>query len=211
MLNSADLIVLIVLIAGAWVGYRKGLLRMAFDLGSYIISWFVAVWGYRYVSRAIESSSALKGAIESFVKDKVVLKDTISPAVPELFRSATVQAHQALNKSLQDAATAVLINFIAMIATFIAAKIAILAIKNALGFMRKVPVIGTVDGFAGLLAGIAASLIIIYIAFSIIYFFPNAELFKTAQKFIRTSMFAEFLYENNILIMMMKQYLGLKI
>lgn len=211
MPNLADIIVLVIILIGAWVGYKKGLLRMAFDVGSYIISWFIAVWGYKYVSRAILSSSVLKEAIYNFVKQKVVIKDTISPVVPELFRSAVIDANELLNKSLQDAATMVLINFIAMIITFIAAKIGIIAIKNALGFMRKVPVIGTIDGFGGLLAGVAVSLIIIYIAFSIIYFFPNAEVFETAQKYIKTSMFAEFLYENNILIMMMRQYLKIKI
>ena len=211
MPNLADLVVLVIILIGAWLGYHTGLLRMAFDVGSYIISWFVAVWGYKYVGRAIESSSVLKGAIEDFVKDKVVIRDTISPVVPEFFRGAAMEAHQALNKSLQDAATMVLINFIAMIATFIAAKVVIVAVKNTLGFMRKVPVIGTIDGFGGLLAGIGVALIIIYIAFSIIYFFPNAQIFKTAQHYIRTSMFAEFLYENNILIMMMRQYLKLKI
>lgn len=211
MINAADLTVLVVILIGAWVGYKKGLLRMAFDVGSYIISWFVAMWGYKFVSQAILSSPALKEAISEFVKQKVVIKDTISPAVPDLFKKAVIDANQILNKSLQEAATMVLINFIAMIVTFVAAKIVIMVIKNALGFMRKVPVIGTIDGFVGLLAGIMVSLIIIYIAFSILYFFPNAEIFKTAQRYIKTSMFAEFLYENNVLIMMMRQYLKLKI
>lgn len=94
-----------------------------------------------------------------------------------------------------------------MILIFVATKIVISGLKRSIGFMRKVPVVGQVDGFLGLLAGVAVALIIIYIAFSILYFFPNAEIFKTAQKVIKTSMFAEFLYDNNIIVMLMRQYL----
>ncbi|WPX08822.1 CvpA family protein [Anaerocellum danielii] len=207
MPNTADLVVLAVILIGSWVGYKKGVLRMAFDIGSYIISWFVAVLGYKFVSGFILQSPLLKEAIYSFVRQKVVIKDDILPTVPQLFKGAIIQAQEALNRTLQDAAAVVLANFIAMILIFVATKIVISALKMAIGFMRKVPVVGQVDGFLGLLAGVTVALIIIYIAFSILYFFPNAEIFKTAQKVIKTSMFAEFLYENNIIVMLMRQYL----
>jgi len=209
MPNTADLVVLIVILAGSWIGYKKGILRMVFDIGSYIISWFVAVWGYKYISVAILSSPPLKEAIYNFVRQKVVIKEDILPSVPEFFKGAILEANQAINKTLQDAAAVVLANFIAMILIFIVTKIVITLIKTALGLMRKVPVIGQIDGFLGFAAGAAVSLIIIYVAFSILYFFPNAEVFKSAQKVIKTSMFAEFLYENNIIVMLMRQYLKL--
>ncbi|WAM36228.1 CvpA family protein [Caldicellulosiruptor acetigenus] len=207
MPNAADLIVLAVILIGSWVGYKKGVLRMAFDIGSYIISWFVAVFGYKFVSGFILQSPTLKEAIYSFVRQKVVIKDDILPTVPQFFKGAIIQAQETLNRTLQDAAAVVLANFIAMILIFVATKIVISGLKMSIGFMRKVPVVGQVDGFLGLLAGVAVALIIIYIAFSILYFFPNAEIFKTAQKVIKTSMFAEFLYENNIIVMLMRQYL----
>ncbi|ADQ05747.1 Colicin V production protein [Caldicellulosiruptor owensensis OL] len=209
MPNIADFIVLAVILISSWIGYKKGVLRMAFDIGSYIVSWFVAVYGYKFLSSLILQSPPLKDAIYNFVRQKVVIKNDILPTVPQFFKGAIIQAQEALNKTLQDAAAVVLANFIAMILIFIGAKIIILMVKNTLGLLRKTPVIGQIDGFLGFIAGIAVSLIIIYIAFSIIYFFPNAEIFKSAQKTIKASMFAEFLYENNIIVMLMGQYLKL--
>lgn len=211
MLNLSDLIVIAIILIGAWLGYKKGFLRMAFDVGSYIISWFVAVWGYKYISRIIMQSPIIKDALYDFVSQKVVVKNSVSPLVPELFKNAINETTQSLNKTLQDAAVMVLVNFIAMIVTFILAKIVIMGIKNTLGFLRKAPLIGTIDGLVGFVAGAGVALIIIYIALSIIYFFPNAEIFKVVQKNIKDSMFVDYLYENNIIIMMMRQYLKMKI
>ncbi|ADQ47367.1 Colicin V production protein [Caldicellulosiruptor kronotskyensis 2002] len=207
MPNTADIVVLTIILVGCWIGYKKGMFRMAFDIGSYIISWFVAVFGYKFVSSFILQSPALKEAIYSFVRQNVVVKEDILPTVPQFFRGAIIQAQQTLNRTLQDAAAVVLANFIAMILIFVGTKIVISVIKTSIGFMRKVPVVGQIDRFLGFVAGATVALIIIYIAFSIFYFFPNAEIFKSAQKVIKTSMFAEFLYENNIIVMLMRQYL----
>lgn len=209
MPNTADLIVICVILAGGLIGYKKGMLRMAFDIASYVLSWVVAVIGYKILSNYIIQSPPFKNAIYSFVKKKVVIGDDILPSVPEFFRGAIIQAQNALNKTLQEAAAVVLSNYIAIILIFVTAKIVITAVKNSIGFMRRVPIIGQIDGFFGFLAGVTVSLIIIYIVFSIFYFFPNAEVFKLIQKMIKSSMFAEFLYENNIIVMLMRQYLKL--
>lgn len=50
MLNAVDLIVFVVILIGSWVGYKKGVFRMVFDIGLYIILWFVVVFGYKFVS-----------------------------------------------------------------------------------------------------------------------------------------------------------------
>ncbi|BCS82456.1 CvpA family protein [Anaerocellum diazotrophicum] len=207
MPNTVDLVVLAIILLGSWIGYKKGMLRMGFNMGSYIISWFVAVFGYKYVSSLILQSPVLREAIYSFVRQKVVIKGDILPTVPQFFKSAIIQAQQTLNRTLQDAAAVVLANFIAMILVFVGTKIIISALKTSIGFMSKVPVIGQIDRFLGLITGVAVALVIIYLAFSVLYFFPNAEIFKTVQKGIKSSMFAEFLYENNIIVMLMRQYL----
>ncbi|MEZ0537095.1 CvpA family protein [Caldicellulosiruptoraceae bacterium PP1] len=207
MINQSDIIFLIIIGIGAIIGYKKGLLRMLFDFGSYIISWFIALIGYKIVSSILLSSKPIKDALYKFVSDKVILKNEVMPTVPELFKSSIEQANNAINKTLQDAAVVILANFLAIIITFFLAKIAIMIIKNTFGFLRKVPILGTIDGTGGLIAGIAIALMFTYIFLAIIYFFPNAEIFKGMQANIKKSMFVEILYNNNVVVNLLKGYI----
>jgi len=209
--NYIDLVMLSILLVGAFIGYKKGFLRMTFDVLTYVISWIIAIWGYKYLTAFLLSSYPFRRMLEEFVDKNIIKDDAIIPTVPIMFKGLIENTSSAINNTLKEAVLLILANFISIIIIFFVSKIAIMLIKHVLGVLRKVPIFGTIDGFGGLVIGVCIAMMFVYIVLAVIYFFPNASWSIKIMGDIKKSFIVSELYDNNLLINVLRDYLKLKI
>ena len=196
------LIAVIVIIAVlGWLGMKKGLIKMVFSLVSTIAALLIAMLFSPVVSGMMKSNEAIVG----FFDEKI---GAIVDFSPEEAKEETESKQESLIESLplpetfKDTLcrqiTNVIINAIAFVITLVLAIIALALLCKTLDLLAKLPVLRQINTIAGLAAGIAEGVLLVWVLFAILTMFAGSEFGKDALAMIGENPLLDFLYKNNL-------------
>ena len=217
------LIAVIVIIAVlGWLGLKKGLIKMVFSLVSTIAALLIAMLFSPVVSGMMKSNEAIVGffdekigAIVDFspeeAKEETESKQESlieSLPLPETFKDTLLKNNTAESyismqaQNFEDYVcrqiTNVIINAIAFVITLVLAIIALALLCKTLDLIAKLPVLRQINAIAGLAAGIAEGLLLVWVLFAILTMFAGSEFGKDALAMIGENPLLDFLYKNNL-------------
>ncbi|MBP3617452.1 MAG: CvpA family protein [Lachnospiraceae bacterium] len=217
------LIAVIVIIAVlGWLGMKKGLIKMVFSLVSTIAALLIAMLFSPVVSGMMKSNEAIVGffdekigAIVDFspeeAKEETESKQESlieSLPLPETFKDTLLKNNTAESyismqaQNFEDYVcrqiTNVIINAIAFVITLVLAIIALALLCKTLDLLAKLPVLRQINTIAGLAAGIAEGVLLVWVLFAILTMFAGSEFGKDALAMIGENPLLDFLYKNNL-------------
>lgn len=217
------LIAVIVIIAVlGWLGLKKGLIKMVFSLVSTIAALLIAMLFSPVVSGMMKSNEAIVGffdekigAIVDFspeeAKEETESKQESlieSLPLPETFKDTLLKNNTAESyismqaQNFEDYVcrqiTNVIINAIAFVITLVLAIIALALLCKTLDLLAKLPVLRQINTIAGLAAGIAEGVLLVWVLFAILTMFAGSEFGKDALAMIGENPLLDFLYKNNL-------------
>lgn len=205
-----------------FIGLKKGLIKMVFSLVSTIVALLVAMLFSPVVAGMMKSNDAIVGffdekisAIIDFTSEEAE-EDTESEQtsliealpLPETFKETLMENNTAESyismqaKNFEEYVcrqiTNVIINAIAFVITLILAIIALAILCNALNLLAKLPLLKQINAAAGLAAGVAEGLLLVWILFVILTMFAGTEFGSEAMGMIAENPLLDFLYKNNM-------------
>lgn len=221
-MNWILIAVLAIIAVLGFIGLKKGLIKMVFSLVSTIVALLVAMLFSPVVAGMMKSNDAIVGffdekisAIINFTSEEAE-EDTESEQtsliealpLPETFKETLMENNTAESyismqaKNFEEYVcrqiTNVIINAIAFVITLILAIIALAILCNALNLLAKLPLLKQINAAAGLAAGVAEGLLLVWILFVILTMFAGTEFGSEAMGMIAENPLLDFLYKNNM-------------
>lgn len=211
-----------IIAALGFIGLKKGLIKMVFSLVSTIAALLLAMVLSPVVAGVMKNNDAIVGFLDEKISAIVdfsseeAQEETVgkqeslieSLPLPDTFKESLLKNNDAESYISMQAEnfeeyvcrqiTNVIINAIAFVVTLVLAAIALAILCNALNLLAKLPLLRQINAAAGLTAGIAEGILLVWILFVVLTVFAGSEFGRDALRMIAENPLLDFLYKNNL-------------
>ena len=211
-----DLIVIGIIFLSTFLGYRKGLIGVAFKIASFIIAIIITLILFKPISNYIINNTEFAQTIENTIVQKLSTAEIENGQIKQENSNLPEVIVNYINVELQDTVNEAkdsivkivarnlaetIIDIIVIIGLFIITRLLLLFAKAILEAISEIPIIKQFNKAGGILYGILRGLLLIYLTLAIIsLLLPMLD--KTAiLNIINNSILTKILYNNNIILM----------
>ena len=206
-----DIVLILVIVLSAFIGYKKGFVKVIVKLGTFLIALVLAFLLQSSVAKFIGEDIGFKNTISTtvqnklsdYVKSKEDDKKTdikmLEKTIDEINSAAEEKKAEVIQKWANNIADFIL-KGLSFIIIFFTVAIVMGILSLILNTVVKLPVLDTLNGVLGLGAAVILMAVRIMILLTIIYFVSPLEIIQPVINYINTSCITKLLYENNIIV-----------
>ena len=210
-----DIVIIVIMALSIFLGYRKGLVKIAVKLCAFLIAIIVSIVFYKPVSNIIINNTQLDEKIESAIIENGSIKieeeetqkdvqeqnkENFLENVQEYVDQTITETQNELVKKAAKEISGRLINIIVIVGLFIITRLILILLVLISDVITNIPIIKQFNKLGGILYGIIRGLLLIYailaIVFLVVSISGNSDIIET----IESSMLTKFMYESNILL-----------
>lgn len=194
-----DFIIIAIILLSTFLAYRKGLVKLAIGLFSFIIAIVATVILYQPISNLVINATNIDEAIENTIYEKAndIMKEN------ETENELTNQVMETTaNEMLPETARNLAIDIVrggVIIILVVAIKIALRFITALADGIAKLPIIHQINKTGGLVYGLLRGILIIYVALLILTISEQIDPNNTVNQSLDQSYLGKTMYQNNIL------------
>ena len=200
MAIAVDLIVLAIVLLFVFLGYKRGLVKVAFKLCTFFIAIILAFMLYKPVAKIVIENTNVDETIETKITDKILPEgktDTdevdLSESLPSIILKNSENTVQSIAKSCSNT----LIETACLILIFIIAKIVLKFVTALADLIAKLPILKQFNKLGGTIYGIIEGLFIVFVGFAVISLIaPMLDV--SVLEAINSSTLGSICYNNNI-------------
>lgn len=197
-----DLILIAVIALFAFIGYKKGLIKVAFNLISFILAIIISIVLYKPMSNFIINYTPLDDYIESTISERLDSPETTDEETKNIVSNYYTNIKNASTSVISSGISKTIINIACMIIVFIIAKIILLFFKFAGDLIAKLPLIKPLNNAGGFIYGLLKGFIIIYILLALLAILSPIININNIINIINSSILTNIMYNNNIIFML---------
>lgn len=231
-MNGLLIVVGVIILIGALNGLTKGAVKILVSLAATIVTIAIVFFATPIVSSGIRALTPLDEMIEQKIQESFfeqgeaeehkdseeeIPRNTqitlIEEAeLPDVFKDVLLsnnnhEVYELLGvrtfvEYIIEYLTKILIDMISFLITFIVVTIVVRVAMGLLDFMANLPVLGALNRVSGLALGVAMSLIVVWVFFTVIMLIYNTELGKILVQMVAENEFLSFLYNVNPIVKM---------
>lgn len=194
-----DLIIIAIIVLSTFLAYKKGVVKLAIGLCSFVIAIVLTFILYRPISNLVINVTAIDEAIENTIYEKA--NDMVKEN--EKGNELTNQMIETTkNEMLPATARTLSVNIVTgcvSIVLFIAIRIALKFITALADAIAKLPILKQLNEAGGIIYGILRGILMIYVILLILVIPGNINPINTVNESINQSFLGKTMYENNIL------------
>lgn len=211
-----DLILIGIILLSTFLGYKKGLIGVAFKIVSFLIALIITLILFKPISNYIITNTDLAKNIENVIVEKLSttqiedgkiseentdLPNVVVNYINEGIQGTVNQAKDSVVKVVAHNLTETAINIIVMIGIFAITRLILLLAKTILEAISEIPIIKQFNEVGGIIYGIIRAILLIYIILAIISLIAPMLDKTTILTAINDSILTKILYNNNIILM----------
>lgn len=209
-----DIVILILILLGAIVGYRKGLVGIVVSLASIIISIVLSFILQAPISEALYNDTGVGKIVEQTVYNNIVSSnkngEKENTIYDNIINSIIKQDTKELtSEQIAKTVTMFILKGLSFILIFIVVSIICYIIQAVLNLVFSLPLLNSVNKFGGAAAGVIKNILRIYIVLAIISFMAPMAIMEPVLNFVNSSVITKLLYNNNILVSLIS--MGIKV
>lgn len=207
-----DISIIIIMLLCVFIGYRKGLIKVAIRFIAFIIAIILAVLLYRPISNQVMLNTDLDEKIDETIYNKI--KDIDFSNISEedknkneIIKIAEKYIKEGLEKGTENTAkyvseslSIIIVEAIVFIVLLIALRIALIILNLMADMIGSLPIIKQFNKSGGVIYGLIEGFIIVNCIFALLYIinpiYKNGEIQKSVEK----STIGQMVYENNFII-----------
>lgn len=210
-----DLVILAIIAVNVGIGFKRGLTGSLLKIASFFIALIIAFLFYKPVADLVIANTNwdddLQASIEQMLNGEVGEDGKVNEEQSSLPKEMVEYINQNIDKVVQEAKnevvptvatqiTSTIIQAGSAIVLFIIAKIILTIVSFLLKFITELPILKQVDKTGGIIYGLIAGLVFIWIVLAIISLLSPALENTGFIKAISESAIGGFLYNNNLLM-----------
>lgn len=204
-----DLIIIAILVLSIIMGYKKGLIKVVFNIFAFFIALIATIILYRPVANIIINNTEIDDKIKSAIINNTTeekqseesssntgMQKYIEDAIKNTADEAKSQVIETVAKTVSIRAVEILTSII----LFIVIRAVLIVLKVFTQAIANLPLIKQFNELGGVVYGIAKGLIIVYIILTIMYFVVSINGKGNISEAINNSYITKILYNNNIIV-----------
>ena len=194
-----DLCILIIIALSTFIGFKKGFIKVAFRLISFILALIIALVLYKPVSNFINNYTPIPNKIESKIESRISSsnKEETNNLVANYYKNIRNISTTVIAKNITNS----IVNISSILIVFLLSRLLLMFLRISTDLIAKLPLIKQFNHIGGFIYGLLAGFFIIYLFFTIITLLAPIIDLNNIIKLINSSIIANIMYNNNILFM----------
>lgn len=207
-----DAVLAVIFAFSAAQGSRAGFVRTLVHAVGWIASILFAFFCYPYVSGFLREHTHFYDDIH----DRILLKLTgetpvsgeqITGGFPSILQNIMDSTRDTMTSALATGLSSILFHIITFLVIALALRLLFLVVSTLLGKRRKGGITGFADGFMGMIIGAIRGIFLVFLFLALLIPVVNLSSGTEISTALETSLFAGTLYNNNLLLLIMKDLL----
>ena len=197
-----DLIIVLIMLLFIFLGYKRGLVKVAFKLCTFFVAIIVAFVFYKPVAKLVIANTNIDETIETAITRKILPEGAtetqevdLSQDLPSIILKNSSDTVQSISKSF----TNTIIETACLLLIFIIVKIVLKFVTALADLIAKLPILKQFNKLGGTLYGIIEGLFIVFLGFAIISLIAPM-LDSSVLDAINSSTLGSICYNNNLLL-----------
>lgn len=208
-----DILILLILVINVFVGYKKGLIKLAVSLVAVLISIIITLILYKPVSNLIIDNTQIDEKIESTIiknstdnheneeaEQTEETKKEYSEIIEKYIQDAVVETKDNIIESVASTLSIKIINVAVMIMIFIIIRLLLILLVFFADMLAKLPILKQFNEIGGIIYGAIKGIIIIYVMLAIVFFVVYLTNSIEISDIINKTIITKFMYNNNIIL-----------
>lgn len=203
-----DIIIIGILALSIFLGYKKGLINVIFNLCAFFIALIITFVLFRPISNIVIKNTQLDDNIKQIVLDKGITEKrevssedaNVDKYVQKYAYNAVTDAKNQAVESMADSIAINTVNIIVSIALFVVIRLLLVFTKSLFSAIAEIPIIKQFNKAGGILYGTLTGLIVIYVILAIMFFIASVSGTSGITALVESSYITRFLYGNNIIL-----------
>lgn len=205
-----DLIILLIIALTIFLGYKKGLIGVAFSICSFLIAILISFLLYTPVSSYIINHTTIDDNIQNVIVEKLGGKTNEQEYTKEDVASSQVMidyindyTNEIKDVGIQSIAynlTKTIINILSIIAIFVLTKLILFFFRKIADGIANIPIIKQFNKAGGLIYGAVKGVFIIYVILGVVSLISPMITSTGIINVVNESFIGGFMYNDNILL-----------
>ncbi len=197
-----DLIIVAIILLFTFLGYKRGLIKVAIKLCTFIIAIIVAFVLYKPISNVVIENTGIDESIETAITNRILPEGASVDEEVELSNDLPSVILKNGENTVQSIATSfsnTIIEAVCFFIIFIAVKIILKFITALADLIAKLPILKQFNALGGTIYGVLEGLFLVFVGFAIISLIaPLIDV--SILEAINSSTLGSIFYNNNILL-----------
>ena len=193
-----DVGILLFIGLATFIGYKLGLVKVAFGIVSFIIAIIISLLLYKPISNVITNHTPIPQKIESQIESRLSTENKENANfIDNYYQNARNTSAKVIAQNI----TSTIINIGCALIVFLLVRIILLFLRFSTDLIAKLPLIKQCNQVGGFLYGLIAGFLLVYLIFTIISILSPLVNLTPVLKVINSSIIGNIMYNNNIIFM----------
>ena len=197
-----DIIILFIIALTTFIGYKKGLIKVAFKLVSFVLAIIISVVLYKPISSFIINNTTIDDNLETTILQRLSSSDTTKDEKENIISSYYSDIKNYSTNAMARSISTTIINIGCILVVFIISNLILLLFKFSGDLIAKLPIIKQFNSAGGFLYGLIKGFVIIYIFLAIVALIAPIADINNFIKIINSSIITNIMYNNNIILVL---------
>jgi uncharacterized membrane protein required for colicin V production len=197
-----DLIIIAIVLLFTFLGYKRGLIKVAIKLCTFFIAIIVAFMLYKPIANIVIDNTQIDEKIESAITQKILPEGALESEnieVSQKLPSIILKNSENTVQSISRACSTKLIEAACLLLIFIIIKVALKFVTFLADLIAKLPILKQFNKLGGTIYGVLEGLFIVFVGFAVISLIAPL-LDSSILEAINSSIVGSICYNNNILL-----------
>lgn len=202
MAIAIDLIIIAIVLLFTFLGYKRGLIKVAIRLCTFFIAIIVAFMFFKPITNLVIENTKIDESIQTTITDRILPEGSSQDEKVDLgnkIPSIILKNGEETVKDIAESFSNTIISVSCFLIIFIFVKIVLRFVTALADLIAKLPILKQFNKLGGTLYGILEGLFIVFVGLTIISFIAPL-LDASVLDSINNSYIGSILYNNNILL-----------
>lgn len=197
-----DIILIAIIALITFIGYKRGLIKVAFKLISFLLAIVLAVVLYKPISNFIINNTPIDDNLKQAIEERLSSPDISDEETDNIVATYYDNVKNSSTTAAAKIISETIINVGCMIIVFVVSKLILLLFRFSGDLIAKLPLIKQLNSVGGFVYGILEGFILVYILLALIAIMSPVFNMNQIINMINSSIITNIMYNNNIIFIL---------
>lgn len=197
-----DIFLLLIIALTTFIGYKRGLIKIAFKFVGFILAIIISILLYRPISNFVINYTTIDDSLEQTIENRLssssITKEETDNIIANYYSNIKTSSISVVSQGISKT----IINVGCMLLVFIISNIILLFFKFSGDLIAKLPLIKQCNSVGGFIYGLLQGFLLIYIFLAVIAILSPVIDINKFINIINSSIITNIMYNNNIILIL---------
>lgn len=197
-----DLILLLIIAITTFVGYKRGLIKIAFKFVGFILAIIISITLYKPLSNFVINYTTIDDNIEQTIENRLSSSNITKEETDNIIANYYTNIKNSSVSIVSEGISQTIVNVGCMLLVFILSNIILLFFKFSGDLIARLPLIKQCNSVGGFIYGLLEGFLLIYVFLAAVAILSPVIDINEFIKIINSSIITNIMYNNNIILIL---------